>query len=148
MSESPRISERWLDIPSQRFYYLAFGAFCQASYTSSLASQSYLSQSTKALDLFRYYTVNPEQAFCQKWLLIDTLYCLTLSFLRIPRLRYSKAVVLLQILSLAILNGILFGGIQINWLGASGVLDLDQTTVFNLLQGFQAPSASLMLYRH
>ena len=45
---------------------------------------------------------------------MDFLYCTGLSWLRIPRLRYSKAVVALQIITLWLLDGLLFGGISVN----------------------------------
>jgi len=55
----------------------------------------------------------------RKWLIVDFLYIITLSQLRIPFLRYSKAVVLLQILAIWFLDGLLFGGISLN-LGLMG----------------------------
>ena len=59
---------------------------------------------------------------CRKWLLVDFVYCIVLSRLRIPRLEYSKASVILQIVLLWFLDGILFGGINVNvggFLGSS-----------------------------
>ncbi|KAF7798524.1 hypothetical protein EIP86_009745 [Pleurotus ostreatoroseus] len=50
---------------------------------------------------------------------IDAFYCSCLAFLRIPRLNYKLSVVILQILSLTLLNGFMFGGITIN-LGLGG----------------------------
>lgn len=51
---------------------------------------------------------------CRKWLLVDFAYCILLSQLRIPRLQYSKASIILQITSLRFLDGVLFGGINVN----------------------------------
>ena len=45
---------------------------------------------------------------------MDSLYCIVLAWLRIPRLQYSHAIVLLQVLSLCFVDGIMFGGIKIN----------------------------------
>jgi len=53
-------------------------------------------------------------ANCKKWLLVDFAYCTILSQLRIPRLNYSRAVVLLQIALLWFLDGIMFGGVSLN----------------------------------
>lgn len=50
---------------------------------------------------------------------VDFLYCAVLSWLRIPRLRYSKAVVALQIIALWLFDGLAFGGISVN-IGGGG----------------------------
>ena len=47
-------------------------------------------------------------------MLVDFLYCSVLSWLRIPRLRYSKAVVALQIILLWLLDGLALGGVTVN----------------------------------
>ncbi|KAJ3880807.1 hypothetical protein F5051DRAFT_145454 [Lentinula edodes] len=94
------ISEDYLDFPSQRWYYLGFGVLLQACKTVDVIS------SFVSLDNSKY--------LCRKWLLFDTLYCIVLAFLRIPRLNYSKAVVALQILCLWLFDGLVFGGIRVN----------------------------------
>ncbi|KIK97563.1 hypothetical protein PAXRUDRAFT_212828 [Paxillus rubicundulus Ve08.2h10] len=99
----PLIPERLIDIPSQRLYYLSLG---------------FLLQAVKAIDVLRnLFTSDAPNYYGRKWFLIDFSYVAILSQLRIPRLRYSKAIVLLQILSLWFIDGLLFGGIHLN-LGA------------------------------
>lgn len=44
---------------------------------------------------------------------MDGLYCIILNQLRIPRLNYSKALVLLQIVGLCFLDGVMFGGVHV-----------------------------------
>ncbi|KAG6910514.1 hypothetical protein DXG01_009933 [Tephrocybe rancida] len=96
---TPLISDKYLDIPSQRLYYLSLGLMCQA---------------IKFVD-FSWYIISGEGiASCRKWLFVDFAYCVILTQLRIPRLTYSKAVVLLQIALLWFLDGIMFGGISLN----------------------------------
>ncbi|KAJ7597473.1 hypothetical protein C8J56DRAFT_818039 [Mycena floridula] len=97
----PRVPERYLDAPAQRLYILAVGAACQA---------------VKLLDFFRQFAAT-DQSFCMKWIFVDLIYCVSLAWLRIPRLRYSVSVVLLQIVSLAFLDGLMFGGISVNMSG-------------------------------
>ncbi|KAI0363538.1 hypothetical protein BV20DRAFT_1031218 [Pilatotrama ljubarskyi] len=97
----PRIPESFIEVPEQRLYVLSLGVACQAA---------------KLLDLFRYW-LWPSDAplhFARKWMLVDFLYCAFLSWLRIPRLRYSAAVVALQIISLWLFDGLAFGGISVN----------------------------------
>lgn len=53
-------------------------------------------------------------SYVTKWIIVDLVYIVAISQLRIPRLRYTPAVVALQIITLCILDGILFGGISIN----------------------------------
>lgn len=55
----------------------------------------------------------------KKWLLVDFAYCAILTQLRIPRLNYSKAVVLLQLSLLFFLDGLMFGAISVNMPGRS-----------------------------
>ena len=47
-------------------------------------------------------------------MLVDFVYCSVLSWLRIPRLRYTKAVVALQVLLFWLLDGLAFGGVSVN----------------------------------
>ncbi|KAJ4485797.1 hypothetical protein J3R30DRAFT_3442070 [Lentinula aciculospora] len=102
------ISEDYLDFPSQRWYYLGFGALLQAC---------------KAVDVLSSFVSSDSRIYlCKKWLLFDTLYCIVLATLRIPRLNYSKAVVALQVISLWLFNGLIFGGIRVNvWGDGSGI---------------------------
>lgn len=77
-------------------------------------------QAIKVVDFFRYWLVDGRTTrYTIKWLVVDALYCLCLAFLRIPRLNYKLSVVILQILTLTMLNGFMFGGITIN-LGLGG----------------------------
>ncbi|KAF8078923.1 hypothetical protein FPV67DRAFT_84986 [Lyophyllum atratum] len=105
----PLIPERYLDVPSQRLYYLSLGLLCQA---------------IKVVD-FSWYLVSGDEgvANCRKWLFVDFAYCAILTQLRIPRLTYSKAVVLLQIALLWFLDGLMFGGISLNLPSRSGGFD-------------------------
>ncbi|KIY73469.1 hypothetical protein CYLTODRAFT_485323 [Cylindrobasidium torrendii FP15055 ss-10] len=103
--KGPLIPEVYIDPPSQRLYYLSIGLLCQA---------------IKAIDFIAYYSSFGEtRRLCWKWLPVDAAYCLVLSQLRIPRLRYSFSVVALQILCLWFIDALLFGGITLN-LGAHG----------------------------
>ncbi|KIJ66251.1 hypothetical protein HYDPIDRAFT_86511 [Hydnomerulius pinastri MD-312] len=96
----PLVPERFLDIPSQRLYYLSLG---------------FLLQAVKVLDVFQnLFASDTPTHYGRKWFCLDFAYVAVLSQLRIPRLKYSKAVVLLQILSLWFLDGLLFGGISLN----------------------------------
>ncbi|KAG5722295.1 putative nucleoporin [Termitomyces sp. T112] len=96
----PLIPDKFLDIPSQRLYYLSLGLLCQA---------------IKIVD-FSWYLVNGDEGNtnCRKWLFVDFAYCVILTRLRIPRLTYSKTVVLIQIALLWFLDGLMFGGISLN----------------------------------
>ncbi|KAJ3787147.1 hypothetical protein GGU10DRAFT_374278 [Lentinula aff. detonsa] len=94
------ISEDYLDFPAQRWYYLGFGALLQAC---------------KAVDIISTFVSSENRLYlCRKWLLFDTLYCIILVFLRIPRLNYSKAVVALQIICVWLADGLLFGGVRLD----------------------------------
>ncbi|KAH7916469.1 hypothetical protein BJ138DRAFT_475130 [Hygrophoropsis aurantiaca] len=96
----PLIPEKFVDVPAQRLYYLSLGLLLQA---------------VKAFDVLQnLFAAEPVAHYGRKWLLIDLAYVALLSQLRIPRLRYSKAVILLQICSLWFLDGLLFGGISLN----------------------------------
>ncbi|KAI0347722.1 hypothetical protein BDW22DRAFT_1384582 [Trametopsis cervina] len=103
--EKPLISENIVDVPSQRLYYLSLGALCQA---------------IKVFDVFRYLFIDGHNArYAFKWLFVDFLYCTVLATLRIPRLNYTKSVVVVQILMLWLLDGFLFGAVSVN-LGLGG----------------------------
>ncbi|TFK77394.1 hypothetical protein BDN72DRAFT_830551 [Pluteus cervinus] len=96
----PAISERYIDVPSQRLYSLSLGLLCQA---------------IKVFDFFRYLASREDSlSLFRKWVLTDFAYCTILSQLRIPRLHYSKAVVVLQILLLWVLDGVMFGAVTLN----------------------------------
>lgn len=73
-------------------------------------------QAIKFLDFIQYSFSSSNNAsyYGRKWLLVDFAYCTVLSQLRIPRLNYKKAVVLLQIFTLWFLDGLMFGGLQMN----------------------------------
>ncbi|KAI0036593.1 hypothetical protein K488DRAFT_40635 [Vararia minispora EC-137] len=101
-SQPSLIPEKYLDVPSQRLYAISLALLIQA---------------IKIFDFFQYlfssysgYTSN----FGRKWVFVDLLFCLGLSQLRIPKLNYPIAVVILQILGLWTLDGLLFGGITLN----------------------------------
>ncbi|KAI6135562.1 hypothetical protein EV401DRAFT_2052400 [Pisolithus croceorrhizus] len=96
----PLIPENFIDIPSQRLYYLSLGLLLQA---------------TKAFDVLQNFFANDAKRYCGKWLFIDFAYVIFLSQLRIPRLTYGKATVLIQILLLWFADGLLFGGISLNF---------------------------------
>ncbi|KAI0094325.1 hypothetical protein BDY19DRAFT_1079787 [Irpex rosettiformis] len=105
LQKKPLIPENIIEVPSQRLYYLSLGVLIQA---------------IKFVDLFRYLFLDGHHArYAFKWLFVDFLYCAVLSTLRIPRLDYAKSVVLVQILSLWLMDGFLFGAISIN-LGLGG----------------------------
>ena len=76
-------------------------------------------------DFFQYLFfsgADPSTSYTGKWVLVDVIYCLCLAQLRIPRLNYPKSVVMLQILSLCLLDAFLFGGITVNLgLGSWGI---------------------------
>ncbi|KAH9178805.1 hypothetical protein EDB89DRAFT_1928552 [Lactarius sanguifluus] len=99
---TPLIPERFIDIPSQRLYALSFALLIQA---------------VKIIDFFQYLLSSegsPTPHYGKKWLLVDLLFCVILSRLRIPRLNYANTFVVLQILSLALVDGLLFGGIRLH----------------------------------
>ncbi|KAJ8473071.1 hypothetical protein ONZ45_g16430 [Pleurotus djamor] len=98
---TPIIPEKYVDVPSQRLYYLSLGLLCQA---------------IKLME-FGWTTVTGGDSSlgpCLKWLVVDALYCIVLAVLRIPRLNYGKAVITLQILTLWIVDGLMFGGLSLN----------------------------------
>ncbi|KAF7347718.1 hypothetical protein MVEN_01529000 [Mycena venus] len=99
-TRSPLIPEKFIDIPSQRLYLLSLGFLCQA---------------VKALDFVWYIASDDDTlALCKKWMLFDIAYCLALTRLRIPRLNYSRTVVMLQLLLVVVFDGLMFGGISLN----------------------------------
>ncbi|KIK70672.1 hypothetical protein GYMLUDRAFT_286961 [Collybiopsis luxurians FD-317 M1] len=111
-TEAPRpktfLENIGLDPPTQRWYLLSLGALLQAC---------------KVVDVLSSFASSENKIhLCQKWLFLDTAYCILLAFLRIPRLNYGKAVVALQILSLCIFDGIIFGNIRINITGEGSVV--------------------------
>jgi len=116
-SHNPLIPEKYLDVPSQRLYYLSLGLLCQVFFSFSMISRANLEhiQSIKAFDFFwSFASGEPRTAICRKWLFVDLAYCVVLSQLRIPRLQYSRATVLLQVLFLWFIDGVMFGGISLN----------------------------------
>ncbi|TDL28053.1 hypothetical protein BD410DRAFT_782006 [Rickenella mellea] len=95
----PRIPEKFLDVPSQRLYILSLGLLCQA---------------IKIFDWFHnLFSSNGSGNLALKWIVTDGLFFLVLNQLRIRRLHYSKAIVLLQIFAFWFMDGLMFGGIQI-----------------------------------
>lgn len=76
---------------------------------------TFLFQAIKLIDILWYWTSGSEDlALCRKWLLVDSVYIIVLRQLRIPRLTYSRSVVLLQIALLWFFDSIFLGGITIN----------------------------------
>lgn len=128
----PLIPDRLLDVPSQRFYYLSLGLLLQVSVIQldTLSARGRRLCHTDGTDLTRFYPWQAIKVFDilqnifasdtttyygTKWLIVDFLYIATLSRLRIPRLKYSNSVVLLQILAIWFLDGLFFGGISLNF---------------------------------
>ncbi|KAH9947096.1 hypothetical protein B0H21DRAFT_778726 [Amylocystis lapponica] len=123
------IPESFLDVPTQRLYLLSLGALCQA---------------VKVFDFFQYLLLpsDSQGSYGRKWLMVDFLYCVGLAKLRIPRLRYSKSVVALQIIALWLLDGFIFGGITLNvgrghsWIGRAEVTSTPEASnLWNLVPG-------------
>ncbi|KZV76955.1 hypothetical protein PENSPDRAFT_597464 [Peniophora sp. CONT] len=110
-AEPPLIPESYIDIPTQRLYAISLGACIQA---------------IKVFDFVRYlfssFTGGAPQ-YGRKWAFVDLLFCVGLSYLRIPRLNYARAMVCLQIVGLWVLDGLLFGGIELHLLGGDGAHD-------------------------
>ncbi|CCL98085.1 uncharacterized protein FIBRA_00079 [Fibroporia radiculosa] len=100
-AQQPLVPESFIDVPSQRLYILSLGALLQA---------------IKAFDFLQYsfFSNSDQGSYGKKWFLVDLIFCTCLARLRIPRLRYSKSVVVLQVIFLWILDGLLFGGITFN----------------------------------
>ncbi|KAJ7161436.1 hypothetical protein C8R43DRAFT_1095699 [Mycena crocata] len=96
----PLVPPKFIDIPSQRLYVLSLGFLCQA---------------VKAIDFVGFIASSDDTlSLCKKWMIFDVIYCLALTRLRIPRLNYSRTVVLLQLLLIVIFDGLMFGGISLN----------------------------------
>ncbi|KAG6337069.1 hypothetical protein ID866_2022 [Astraeus odoratus] len=99
-SPRPLIPEHFIDVPSQRLYYLSLGLLLQAA---------------KAFDVLQnIFSTEGTNHYGRKWLCIDFAYVAVLSQLRIPRLTYGKAAVLVQVIFLWLADGLLFGGISLN----------------------------------
>jgi nucleoporin POM152 len=89
-------------------------------YQNMSLTRSYSWQAIKVFDVLQnIFASDATTYYGRKWLIVDCAYITILSQLRIPRLKYSRAVVLLQILSIWFLDGMLFGGISLN-LGLMG----------------------------
>lgn len=119
------IPESILDVQTQRWYYLGLGALLQVSVTwdSKIELTNISFQACKAVDVISSFLSLENRIFLfQKWLLLDTAYCVLLAFLRIPRLNYSKAIVTLQIISLCLFDGLIFGGIRVNIWGEGSIV--------------------------
>lgn len=87
-------------------------------------------QAIKIFDFLQYLFASDTTSisrYGQKWLLVDLLYCIGLGQLRIPRLNYATTVIVLQVLSLWLLDGLLFGGIRLHLFGGSGSADMSGT---------------------
>ena len=116
-SPRPLIPEKYLDAPSQRLYYLSLGLLCQVrvAFRKVALLMSLLFQAIKLVDILWYWTSGSEDfALCRKWLLVDFTYIVALRQLRIPRLTYSRSVVLLQIALLWFFDSVFLGGITVN----------------------------------
>lgn len=102
-----RLPEKWLDIPSQRLYIISIALLCQAF---------------KLLDFFTYLATSSDvpTSYANKWLLVDLLYVLAVAYLRIPRITFTRSVVIIQVAALWFLDGLLFGAITLNFFGGSG----------------------------
>ncbi|OCH96431.1 hypothetical protein OBBRIDRAFT_718237 [Obba rivulosa] len=100
-SSGTLIPESFLDVPSQRLYVFSLWALCQA---------------IKIFDWFQYLVLPSDSrgSYGRKWFIFDFLFCTCLAKLHIPRLRYTKSVVVLQILSLWLLDGFMFGVVTVN----------------------------------
>jgi nucleoporin POM152 len=88
-------------------------------------------------DFFQYLRAhnNSTTRYGKKWLFVDFMFVVVLARLRIPRLNYRKAVVLLQIASLWFLDGLLFGGVTLNMAYGPGLPErsstMDNLSAFN-----------------
>ncbi|KAI0660622.1 hypothetical protein C8Q70DRAFT_976905 [Cubamyces menziesii] len=127
----PRIPETFIEVPDQRLYVVALGVACQAA---------------KILDVLRYWWPSDVPLhFTRKWMFVDFLYCTVLSWLRIPKLRYSKAVVALQIIFLWLFDALIFGGISVNigsggpWVQSSGAGAVRTSAIWDYLPDFGLP---------
>ncbi|KAJ3563589.1 hypothetical protein NP233_g8846 [Leucocoprinus birnbaumii] len=99
--DKPLIPENYLDVPSQRLYYLSLGALCQ---------------SIKLFEFIWPLNWNDNRlALYRKWIVVDFLLIAVLALLRIPRLTYSKATIILLFSAALFFDGLLFGGISLNF---------------------------------
>ena len=69
-------------------------------------------------DFFQYLLTYDEESwsvgYVAKWMVADIFFILGLSLLRIPRLRYTSSVIALQLITLCLLDGLLFGSISLH----------------------------------
>ncbi|KAF5352715.1 hypothetical protein D9756_005934 [Leucocoprinus leucothites] len=98
--DKPLIPESYLEVPSQRLYYLSLGALCQSIKFFEFVWPLNWSDNRLAL--------------CRKWIFVDFLLIVVLALLRIPRLTYSKATISLFLFAALFLDGLMFGGISLN----------------------------------
>lgn len=113
----PLVPERFVDVPSQRLYYLSLGCLLQVSPFNVHVAPLTFPKAIKVFDIVQTIFASGEPssyAYGRKWFFIDFAYVALLARLRIPRLTYSRAVVALQILSLWFLDGLLFGAISLH----------------------------------
>ncbi|KZT44453.1 hypothetical protein SISSUDRAFT_1038969 [Sistotremastrum suecicum HHB10207 ss-3] len=102
----PLIPETFLglDIPTQRFYVLSFGAVLQALKVFDALAASLSSH-------FSVETVRSVRFYYWKWALVDGAFIFLLPRLRLPRLSYTSLASCLQYFLILSLNILLFG----NW---------------------------------
>nr|GAT58990.1 predicted protein [Mycena chlorophos] len=104
MASSPKpplIPPHILDIPAQRLYVCSLIA---------------VAESVKLFDFIHSYATDDDSLhLCRKWLLVDISFCLALTQLRIPKLTYRRSVVLCQILLCVFFDGLMFGGLSLNF---------------------------------
>ncbi|KAG2022919.1 nucleoporin Pom152 [Coprinopsis cinerea AmutBmut pab1-1] len=100
------IPEAYLDYPSQRLYSLSLWLLCQT---------------IKVADFLRSFTLTHAESvsLCCKWLIVDTVLVLLFAVLRIPRLTYGNTTVIIQLVTISVINCFLFGGLTITTGGAS-----------------------------
>jgi nucleoporin POM152 len=122
---NPLIPEKYLDIPSQRLYYLSLGLLFQVLYclycSQLIPDICARFQAIKFFDFVRSLISSESRTIvCRKWLFVDFAYCVILSQLRIPRLKYRGSAVLLQVLLLWLFDAVIFGGISVNFAALLG----------------------------
>lgn len=114
-SKPPLIPEKFIEIPSQRLYVLSLAFLSQVSQQTRSQVFAHVQQAVKALDFVGFIASSDDTlALCKKWMLFDVAFCLALTRLRIPRLNYSRTMVLLQLLLVVLFDGLMFGGIRLN----------------------------------
>lgn len=136
------------------FIYLVWASFVRPVVENSLQLLPLTAflQAVKAIDFVGYIAASDDTlALCKKWILFDVAYCLALTRLRIPRLNYSRTVVLLQLLLVVIFDGLMFGGISLNVGGRirdagfssySGAFSNARSVILLLPKGRRYPSHS------